>query len=343
MSERTARRKRPTQFDVARLAEVSQPVVSYVLNGDSGAAVAPDTRRRVLAAIAELGYLPDRAARGLRTRQTLTIAAIIPDITNPFYPAFIRGIQDVADQSGYDLICYNTDALIEKERQCLLSVRQGRVDGVIITPFRISVDELAPLLADGLAVVGMTPFQPAPSLSLDTILTLDLEGARIGVRHLIDRGHTRIATITGLIGTPPGDRRYLGYVEALTHHGLPVDPALIRHGDFTEQSGTDAMRDLLDGGDRPTAVFAANDLMATGAMLAIRQVGLDIPDDVAIVGFDDIPAARLTHPPLTTLSNLPERHGQRAITMLLERLRGGVPAEPRCEEFMPSLTVRGSA
>ncbi|MDQ3655003.1 MAG: LacI family transcriptional regulator [Chloroflexota bacterium] len=342
MRETTVRRKQPTQFDVARLAGVSQPVVSYVLNGESGAAVAPETRRRVLATIAELGYLPNRTARGLRTRTTLTIAAIIPDITNPFYPAFIRGVQDVVDRNGYDLISYNTDALLEKERQCLLSVRQGRVDGVIITPFQVPVDELAPLVHDGLAVVGMTPYKPTTPIALDTILSLDLEGARIGVCHLAERGHTRIATIMGQIGTPPRERRYLGYLEGLARYGIPPDPDLAHDGDFTEQSGYQAMRDLLALSERPTAVFAANDLMATGAMLAIRHAGLRIPEDVAIVGFDDIPAARLLQPALTTLSNHPERHGVRSAEMIFERLRGEVSPEPRFEELMPSLIVRES-
>src|SRR5262245_56230237 len=145
MNNRNGRR-RPTQADVARHAGVSQTTVSHVLNQSGTIAVPEETRQRILAAVEALGYIPDRTARSLRTRKTYTIASIIPDITNPFYPAFERGIQDIANQHGYDLITYNTDGVAEKELRCLASIQQGRVDGVIVVLFHLSARDLLPLL-----------------------------------------------------------------------------------------------------------------------------------------------------------------------------------------------------
>ena len=149
------RRRRPTQADVARRAGLSQAMVSYVLNASTAVSVPEETRARVLAAMHELGYVPNRAARSLRTNRTLTIASIIPDIANPFYPAFVRGIQDVADQHGYDLIMYNSDGAADKERKCIHSVEQGRVDGVVGVFFHTGAHALAALLEQGIFVVRL--------------------------------------------------------------------------------------------------------------------------------------------------------------------------------------------
>jgi LacI family transcriptional regulator len=340
----TDRLKRPTQADVARLAAVSQPVVSYVLRGQPLPPVAPATRRLVLAAIEQLGYVPNRAARSLRTRQMLTIAAIIPDITNPFYPAFVRGIQDVAGQHGYDLISYNTDGDPATERKVLRSAGQGRVDGIVITPFHVTADDLRPLLdaSVAVAVLGTPEFDPA-ALPLDLLSFDNAAAARTAVDYLIGRGHTRIGMIAGQAGTPPREGRVLGYKQAIAVAGLPLDRFLIRGGQFTESGGYATMRELFTFRRRPTAVFAANDLMALGALIALREAGLGVPRDMAIVGLDDIPAAKLVNPPLTTVAQFPERIGRRAATLLFERLRGEAPAGGRREEMAFELIVRESA
>ena len=155
MSAQRSRKKQTTQADVARRAGVSQATVSYVLNNNTAIAVPADTRQRIRDAIRDLGYIPDRAARSLRTRKTYTLAGIIPDITNPFYPAFERGIQDLADQHGYDLIMYNTDGSAEKERKSLRSVQQGHVDGLIAVLFHLNAKDLLPLLDMNIAVVRL--------------------------------------------------------------------------------------------------------------------------------------------------------------------------------------------
>ncbi|MFT4041199.1 MAG: LacI family DNA-binding transcriptional regulator [Thermomicrobiales bacterium] len=338
------KRKRPTQADVARLAAVSQPLVSYVLSGDPDAPVAPETRERVLAAIAELGYVPQYAGRSLRSQRALAIGAIIPDITNPFYPAFARGIQNVAEAAGYDLIAYNSDGLLERERKFMQSALAGRVDGVILSPFQITMEDLADVAEKNIPVVALTSRSPARGRApVDTVHVDSVGAAQLAVEHLLARGHRRIGMIAGEAGTPPREDRVLGYLRALEEHGLLVDEMLVRGADFNEEGGYRATQELLRLSPRPTAIFAANDLMAMGAMSALYEAGLQVPRDMAVVGFDDIPAARMLAPPLTTVAQFPDLLGARTAELLLERLRGEGPAHGR-EILMPAeLVVRESA
>jgi LacI family transcriptional regulator len=344
MTDAQPRKRRPTQADVARLAAVSRPVVSYVLSGDPLVPVAQETRRRVLAAIAELGYVPDHSARSLRRGKTSTIAAIIPDITNPFYPAFIRGIQDIAEGHGFDVIAYNTDGEIEKERKGLRAALAGRADGIIITPFRVPHDELEAIVAHGTAVVTLGQrVQPPRTLPVDNLFVDNAAAARAAVAYLIERGHRRIGMVAGKEGTPPRDMRVRGYAEALAQRGETVDRLLVRAGDFTVDAGRLAAAELLRLPEPPTAIFAANDLMAMGAMFAARAAGFRIPDNLAVVGLDDIPAAALVEPPLTTIAQYPAQLGRRAAELMFDRLNGAAPAESRQIEMPFTLIVRGSA
>ena len=344
MSEVPFRRRRPTQADVARLAAVSQPVVSYVLSGNVDAPVAPETRERVLQAIAELDYVPNHTARSLRRQRSFTIASIIPDITNPFYPAFARAIQDVAEPAGYDLIAYNTDGDLERERKYLRSALAGRVDGVIITPLRLPLEECVPLVDQGICVVAHTiQTLSDPSVPLDTLGIDNVAAARAAVNFLIERGHRRIGMVAGVAGTPRREDRVRGYTEALRDHGLLFDRMLVRGADFTEAGGYAATIELLRMEERPTAIFAANDMMAMGALRALRETGLRVPEDMALVGFDGLPLAQLMDPPLTTVAQHPERLGAKAAELLLERLAGVGPSHGRRIAMPFDLVVRQSA
>jgi LacI family transcriptional regulator len=337
------KRKRPTQADVARLAGVSQAMVSYVINRSSTVAVPEETRRRILDAADELGYVPDRAARSLKTRKAYMIASVIPDITNPFYPAFERGIQRVAEYHGYDLVIYNTDGWLKKERKCLRSALQGRVDGVVAVLFHATVRDLGALLEQGIAVVRLEATRKradALNLPLDNLYVDNASAACSAVDRLFKHGHARIGMITGQSG--PGHARLLGYRRSLTKHRIPLDRDLVRDGGFNEEGGYRAMRELLELAAPPTAVFAANDTMAVGAMVAIKETGLIIPQDVAVVGFDNIPAARMVTPSLTTVTQFQEKLGCRAAEMLFERLDGSAPESGRCEEMPYRLLVRES-
>jgi LacI family transcriptional regulator len=336
--------KRPTQDDVARIAGVSQTAVSMVLNDRSPVAISPETRQRVLAAIDELGYVPDGSARSLRTRKTLIVASLIPDITNPFYPAFERGIQDVADAHGYDLIAYNTDEVREKELRSIRSMQRARVDGVIATPFHVTPEDFSPLLQSDVPVVifGEMTIE-APNQPIDYIYVDDNSAARALVAYLVDRGLLPLAVISGSTESLRRDWRVPAVRQVMTERGLPYQEILARGTDHTERGGYGAMQQLLARSPRPRAVFATNDMMAIGAMMAIRNAGLRVPDDIAVAGFDDITVARLLNPPLTTVAQFPERLGCRAAEMLFERLDGSVTGEGRRVVMPYKLMIRTSA
>lgn len=342
MSKDIGRKSRPTQHDVARLAGVSRAAVSHVLNNNTAIAIPLETRQRIFQAMETLGYVPDRSAQSLRTRKTYTIASVIPDITNPFYPAFQRGIQDVTRRHGYDLIMYNTDGDPEQERKVLRSVQQGRVDGVIVVLFRSQAEDLRQLVESGTSVVSLAGPE-ATDLPIDSVYVDNIAAVRAAVNYLLDKGHKRIGMISGAEATPPQLRRIEGYREALLSHGITPDDHLILNGDFTDSGGYLGMQALLKFDPRPTAVFAANDLMAIGALRAMRDQGLRVPEDVAIVGFDNIPVADLVIPRLTTIAQFQERMGQRAAELLFERIAGTAPPVARYEELPFELIVRESA
>ena len=341
MSRETTKKTRVTQADVARHANVSQAMVSYVVNNNT-ISIPDETRERIQTAMEELGYVPNIMARRLRSSKTFTVAGIIPDITNPFYPAFERGIQDTVEQHGYDLIMVNTDGTAERERKCLNSMLQGRVDGIIGVFFHLGVKELRSLLDQKIYVVRLEAMpKKTGSLPLDNIYIDNVAASRMAVEYLIKQGHSQIGMLTSLEG--PARFRETGYRETLKAYQMPVDDALISIGAYSEDGGYHAMKKLLEKKPLPSAIFAANDLMAMGAMIAIREAGLSIPDDIAVMGFDNIPAAKLVYPALTTIAQFQHQLGQRAAHMLMERLNNEVPEAGRSESMPYELVIRDSA
>lgn len=341
MAERT-RRQRVTQADVARRAGVSQAMVSYVLTGSAGVTVPEETRQRILAAMTALGYVPNRAARSLRTSKSFTIGCVIPDIANPFYPTFVRGIQDMVDPCGYDLVMYNSDGLAERENKAIHSLRQGRVDGVIGVFFHSGARALAALLEQQIAVVRLeAQARTVGNWPLDNLYVDSRTAAETAVAYLIGRGYERIALLTNAPG--PGQPRALGYQTALLQHGRAVVEAYTSIGDFSLEGGAAGMEQLLTVTPPPDAVFAANDLMAIGAMMTCKAHGLRIPEEIAIVGFDDIPTAQIITPTLTTVSQFQRQLGVRAAELLLERLEGQAPPTGRNIEMPFQLILRQSA
>lgn len=333
-------RKKPTQFDVARLADVSQATVSQVLNSQSKLTISTETKAKVVDAIAKLGYVPNRTAQSLRSQRTYTIACLIPDITNPFYPAVERGILDVCDKHGYDVLTFNSDGQRKKEDSFLRLLQEGRVDGAIGAFFHLNATHFAGLLEAGMPVVRLEAVaKRIGDLPLDNVFVDNIAAAEAATNYLLAKGNVRIAFIGREAG--PQFARLQGYRQALRVQGMRE--ILIGADDFTEEGGHDAMQKLLETFPRPDAVFAANDLLAVGALIAARQAGVEVPRDLSIMGFDDIPIAKLTSPSLTTVAQPQKLIGSRAAELLFERLLGSEQSSGRNEELPFELIIRDSA
>jgi LacI family transcriptional regulator len=305
---------RVTQKQVAHAAGVSQGLVSLLLRGQEGLAISAETRERVLATARRLGYMPDRAAQMLRLGRTWTIACAVPDITNPFYPALERGVHDVATRSGYDVIAINTDGTAAGEQQLLDWCRRRRVDGLVGVFFTLSAADLA---ATGIAVVRIEARpKEASAFPVDSLFVSNERAAAEMTSYLLSRGHTAIAMISPPDG--PGPDRLAGYTATMRAAGQA--PWIEHATAFSEAEGEAAADRLLGKGARPSAIFAANDLLAAGCMRAIRARGLGIPRDIAVAGFDNIPLTHLFCPPLTTIDQFQHNLGKTAATMLLERV-----------------------
>lgn len=317
------RSARPTQKDIALAAGVSQATVSIVLNKVDTPSVPEPTRARILKLADEIGYRPNHPARTLRSARTMTLACVVPDITNPFYPGLVRGLQTTAAPAGYDVLIYDTDRTLEGERRALHWLRQGRADGVVGTFFHLQAEDFALLARDRLPVVLLGRRDLSRRLPIDRVFIDNTEAAAALTRLLIRRGHRHIAMIMAEFG--PGQVRAAGYTAEMAKAGLTTD--FVVDTTYSEEGGARAMQALLAReGRRPTAVLGANDMLAIGAMQAAREAGLSIPADMAIVGFDDIPTAKLLG--LTTVRHPEFELGALAARTLIDRLRPGGLAPP---------------
>ena len=262
----------------------------------------------------------------------MTLACVIPDIANPFYPPFVRGLQQIAEDEAYDVISINTDGLEDKEQRFLKWARQGHVDGVAGVFFTLRATSFAPLTEAGIAVVRIEAVAKSDrSMAIDNLWVDNARASSELIRYLLGRGHRRIALISGR-GGPQGSRMH-GYTTAMLEAGAAEQIVL---GDlFSEEGGYQATIALLTHDRRPTAIFAVNDLMAIGAMRALREAGLAVPADVAVAGFDDIPAAQLVTPSLTTVAQFQDDLGREAAKTLIARLRGRNPASTGTSREMP--------
>jgi LacI family transcriptional regulator len=307
-----------TIVDVARHAGVSITTVSHALSGNRR--VAESTRVRIEQSIRELDYRPNPFARGLRTERSHMVALIVPDITNPYYPALARGMQDALLAGGYQMFVGSTDGRGDRERSFVADFLQRKVDGVALAAFDTRTGALAAVLRAGIPVVSIGT--TIEHRRVDRVRTDDVAGSRDATAYLIGEGYGSIGMIGGPAGTSPSDHRLEGYRAALHEAGIRFDRRLFAKGDFTRTGGAKAMVELLSRTRRPRAVFCANDLMAIGAMDAIREAGLRVPRDVALMGYDDIEAAGLVTPALTTVVNPAGEMGHECGKLLLERMSG---------------------
>jgi LacI family transcriptional regulator len=305
---------------VAEAAGVSAATVSRILNGT--AVVSDDKRQAVDAAIAALGFVPNPVARGLAGGRTLSIGVVTQAIDSPFYGGALRGIEDSLSAAGYSPLFVSGQWSAVHEARCIETLRARRVDGIIVLTGRLSDAALA-AAARELPVVATGRTMKAPGL---VALDFDnFEGARLATHHLLTLGHRRIAFISGDLKHPDGKERLRGYRSAVEAAGLPYEPSLVMPGNFTEGSGLAAVERLIDSREPFTAIFAANDQMAFGAGLALHRRRLKVPDDVSLVGFDDLASAVYAIPPLTTVHHPVQELGQLAAQAMLQLLAGEAP------------------
>ncbi len=324
--------------DVARAAGVSPATVSRVLNERPD--VDPELAERVQAAIVELGYQPSRVARNLRRRETSVWGMIISDIRNPFFTDMVRGVEDVAYGAGYSLVLCDSDEDVAKEARYLDLIMAERMAGAIVSPASSVGSNLNPVIAQGIPVVLVDRRVDSPIL--DTVMVDDRRAARGAVEHLIANGYRRIACVTGPLDTTTGQERLAGYRDALERTGRPPEDELVRTADFKVGGGFAATRSLLELPEPPEAIFVANNLMTLGALSAIEAMGLVVPDEVALVGFDDMPWAPLIRPPLTAVAQPTYELGLETARLLLARIRGE-KGPPRHVMLAASLEIRGSS
>ncbi len=323
--------------EVATAAGVSVATVSRVVSG-SDHRVSEGTRRRVRAVVARLRYQPNLVARGLKSRVTHTIGLIVPDISNPFYPAIARGIEDVANDAGLAVLLCNTYEDLAKERSYLTLLRKRMVDGLIFATVSANTGHLRMLRRQGVPVVLIA--RAPEGVGIDAVLVDNRRGGREATEHLLRLGHSRIAFIGP--HTHPVERdRLAGYKDALRAAGLRPEPALLGDGGLSAEGGAAAAASLLRRRVRFSAVVACNDLMAIGAMEELRAKGRRLPEDVAVVGFDDITFASLVEPQLTTVAQPKYRMGRLAMERMMELLNGG-DRRPRRLVLDPALVVRAS-
>lgn len=322
--------------DVASEAGVSVATVSRTLNDVDR--VSPAVRERVMAAAESLSYRPNAVARSLRARNTRTLGLVIPNVRNPFFTEMARAVEDAARERGYSLVFGNTDEDPEKEAEYLDVLLEKQVDGIIISPARAESLHLEEIARDGVPVVFLDRYVrgiEAPVVRADGRRAVDEL-----VEHLVDLGHERLAVISGPPETVPGRERLEAFMNGAEERNVPVGGGCVRIGDFRRQSGYAAMRELLELDEPPTAVFAANNLMALGALQALKRVGKKVPEDVSFASFDDVSWFELMDPPVTAIAQPTAELGAAAARMLPQMVEGS--EEPESFILEAELIIRGS-
>jgi DNA-binding LacI/PurR family transcriptional regulator len=323
--------------DVARRAGVSSATVSRVLSNKPH--VSDEVRQRILAAMEELDYQPSRVARSLRVQRSRIIGLIISDIQNPFFNTLARAVEDVAYAHQYAVFLCNSDEDIDKEKLYIELMQAERVAGVMISPTHERDTPCQKLIKAGIPMVIID--RKVADLDVDTVVVDNITGAFELVSHLIGDGHSRIGAVLGTPAATTGRERYEGYEQALTAYKLPILPNLVRTGIPKESVGYRLTHELLDLPDPPRALFTGNDLLTTGALKAIHERGLRIPDDIALGAFDELEWMSLVQPPLTVVAQPTYDIGRTAADLLLKRIQGREDP-PQTVEFKPNIVVRQS-
>jgi LacI family transcriptional regulator len=329
--------RRVTMADVAREAGVSLMTVSRALNGKEG--ISDATRVHIQEVIGRLGYRPSSIARGLVTKRTGTIGLVVPDNSNPYFSEVARGVEHTAYANNYSVFLCNTEEDPQREKAVLHSLAEKYIDGLVLCSSRLAEDDLRECLKDFSAQVLVNRLFEYSAASM--VLAHDEEGARLGVGHLLRSGHRAIGMLAGPERSYGAQMRVKGYTETLSKAGVSLNPRWIQHCSPTVDASQQAAVELLTRHPELTALVCHNDLVAVGALKACRQLGRAVPDDLAIVGFDDIPLASLVTPPLTTIHVQRYEMGLLAGETLMAQIKGETI---RSVHLLPvSLVIRGSA
>jgi LacI family transcriptional regulator len=317
----------PTVLDVAKRAGVSPITVSRVIN-NSGYFSA-DVKVRVETAIKEIGYVPNTLARGLRSKQTKTLALILTDITNPYFTLMARGVEDVAGESGYTVVYCNTDESEAKEDKYANILAQRQVDGVLLVPSCGNTNTINFLRSNGISVVVLD--RRVSGVDTDFVCSNSENSAFSLIKLLIGLGHQKIAMITGPKDVSTSVDRVSGYQQALTEAGLS-EHELVYYGAFNQQSGYELTQQAMNHASRPTALFGANNFIMIGIIKALHDLSVDVPGDVSVVGFDDLPESMLVRPFLTVARQPAYEMGRAATELLLKRISGDLSDD--CQEII---------
>jgi len=324
--------------DIAKKADVSVATVSYVINNTRP--VSPELTARILHAIEELGYSPNAVARSLRQKRTKMIGLIVPDSTNPFFAEIAKGVEDAGYEAGYSVILCNSNAEFERELVYLNLLQSKRVEGIIFIATTTHVEQICPIVKSSIPVVIF--YRDIRGLDVDTFRINNFEAGYRGTRYLIELGHQEIACIQPLSPETPSGERVAGYQRAMEESGLTWRETLMPRGDNRLSGGKRAAEDLLRSGLPFTAIFSSNDTMAIGAMRTLREAGLRIPEDISILGVDDIILASYSDPPLTTVAQPKYEAGTQAVRFLIDRIEGNYQQGPRNVILNTELIIRKS-
>lgn len=324
-----------TIHDVARRAGVSVATVSRWLAGHN-----VRSAEAVRRAVDELDYRPNVSARSLKTGRRGTIGVVVPDITNPFFAAVVKGLERAIPDDTFRILLASSDESADREAEVLADLT-GRVDGFILAP--ANEQDRAPLELHraGVPVVLLDREVTGGEL-YDVVLVDNVNGARTAAEHLLELGHRRIAMINGPDDTTPGRERRAGFLQALRESGVEPDPQLDRTGDFRETSGRMLTNEIIGLTEAPTALFTANNEMTIGALKALRDLQIRIPEQISVIGFDDLTLGSLLHPPLTCIKRADEEQGELAMRLLLERLADDTVTPARRIVLDTHLEVRAS-
>lgn len=330
-------------YEIAKDAGVSIATVSRVIN-NSGP-VSEKSRKKVNDAIRRLNYVPNSNARSLSTSTSTAIGVVIPDINNPFFSLLLQGITRAADEQGYHIFLFNTDESKEREHQILLSVREHRLRGIIVTPVSetdpITIERLLGFENLGIPVVLLD--RELNSNVFDRVVTDDENGVYQAISELIRLGHERIAIITGPDDSRPGHERFSGYRKAMNDHGIPLHPELIREGDFMVKRAYEQTISLMKLPQPPTAIFSSNNMTTYGCLRAFNELGLQVGSDISLIGFDDIDALAWLNYPISVVSRAVPEMGEQAMRLLLNRFDSDRDSMNGRKTCLPTeLILRGS-